>query len=557
MKNTKLLVFISYVILTIIFTYPVAFHLDKIPGGGNDPGWYLWDLWLWKTSLLNFSSPYHTTNIYYPTGVNMAFSSMTPFNAILSIPLQLIFDLVPAYDILWLISFVFAGYGTYLLVLYLIGDKRAAFISGLVFMFSPYHFAEGFIHLNLVTIQWIPFYVLYLFKTIREERKINAIFAGFFLFLIGLSEYQYLVFILTFTLLFFLYNLLTDKKNILKKDTIKRISIMIITFGLIFFPFIYPLLKELILSKSHYMYGGGFERYSADLLAFIVPQKIIFPIGGFLPVFIGYTVLFLTIIALVKIKSKNRKKEINFWLLSTVIFIILALGPVLHVNGKLLEEIKLPYSIIMNVPIISLARVPKRWDVLVTLSFAVLVGYGINYLLEEKFNKKSYKFKKIMITIFLCLILLEYLNIPVPMSETKIPGFYNQLKKDTENYAILEIPDIPHFAGHYMYYQTFHEKELINGYVSRSPPGAEKFMISTPIIDQLTNISTKKIVLENITNEDIIKGKSILKDYNIRYIILHEKYMNKYQINRANHLLQNIFKKQIYKEDKLIVYKVE
>lgn len=319
-----------YVILTVIFTYPVAFNLDKIPGGGNDANWFLWNLWWWKTSLLNFSSPYYTTDIFYPIYANLAFSSTTPFNAILSIPLQLIFGLVVAYDILWLISFPIAGYGTYLLVKYLTGDTRAAFISGVVFMFSPYHFAFGSA-LNLTTIEWIPFYILYLFKILKEERNGNSIYAAFFLLLVALSEYQYLLFLLTFTLLFLLFYLATDKKNILKKNTIKRISMMIIFFGMIFLPFAYPLLKELAMSTSGYIYSVGFEKYSYDLLDFFNPTKIHLNRSG---AFIGYTVILLAFIALIdKGLDKKKRKEINFWLLSILTFFILALGPILRING--------------------------------------------------------------------------------------------------------------------------------------------------------------------------------------------------------------------------------
>lgn len=557
------LILILYIVLTIIFTYPVTFTTDKIPGDGGDGYQYLWFLWWYNTALLNFSNPYYTDYIFYPTGVNLAFSAMSPFNTILSIPLQLIFDLTLTYNILWLISFIIAGYGTYLLVKYLTGDTRAAFISGLIFMFSPYHFAHALGHLNLTTIEWIPFYILYLFKVVNESRVRNAVYAAFFLLLVALSEYYYLIYLLTFTIIFFLYNVLVSNKNILKKDTIKRFSIMVILFGLIFLPFAYPLLKEITVSESDYMYAGGFTEYSADLLGFFTPTmfhpilaKYAAPIynnftgnGAENTVFIGYIVLFLALFTVLKIRTK----EIRFWSLSAIIFFILTLGPVLHINGKLLDSIKLPYSIIMDIPIISIARVPSRWDVLVMLSLAILVGYGLHYLFkkDEYFNKIS---RRTLTIILICIILFEYLAIPYNMTSTKVPEFYYQLKNDSDNnYAILDVPNTVDFAANYMYYQTVHRKKLIGGYVSRLSPDAMTFTELSPFIGQLSYLSKDVI----INNDTIDYGKSILNFYNVRYIILHENYMKKDEFDITNNLLQNISKeKKIYK-DGLTVYTVE
>ena len=228
---------IAYVILTVIFTYPVAFSRDKIPGPGGDAYQFIWGFWWFKEALLSFCSPYYTPYIFHPTGVNLAFSAVTPFNGLFSIPLQSAFGLISSYNILWIFSFIASGYGTYLLVKYLTSDRRAAFISGLIFMFCPYHFAHALGHVNLTSIEWIPFYVLFLIKTVKEAKRSNAIYAAIFLFLTAICCYYYLIYLLVFTLMLLSYYLWVDKYIILKKDFLKRLSILVITFGLIFSPF--------------------------------------------------------------------------------------------------------------------------------------------------------------------------------------------------------------------------------------------------------------------------------------------------------------------------------
>jgi len=316
----QILALISYSILTIIFTYPVAFSItDQVPGGG-DAFQFLWFFWWFKVAILSLLNPFFSPMIFHPSGVSLVFSTVTPFNSILSIPLQFAFGLVSAYNLIWIFTFIMSGFGTFLLIRYLTGDNRAAFISGLIFMFCPYHFAHALGHMNLISMEWIPFYVLFLIKTMREEEPIkNSVYAGIFLFLIAACDYYYLLYLVTFTALLLLFYLWNDSATLLSKTTLKRIGVMVITFGVPFSLLIYPLLRELVFSGSGYMYAGGFTTYSADLLGFFIPAqfhpvfgKFVEPIyqnfTGGIPentTFAGYTVLFLSMIAVLKIKTKK------------------------------------------------------------------------------------------------------------------------------------------------------------------------------------------------------------------------------------------------------------
>lgn len=148
--------FATYVVLTIIFTYPVAFSANTFPGDGGDGYWFLWDFWAFKNAIFTHTNPLYTQYIYYPIGVNLAFSTTSFFNAALSIPLQLIWDLPHAYIFVWLLSFALSGYGAFALMRYLGGSTKVAFISGIIFMFCPYHFAHALGHMNLIATAWFP-----------------------------------------------------------------------------------------------------------------------------------------------------------------------------------------------------------------------------------------------------------------------------------------------------------------------------------------------------------------------------------------------------------------
>ena len=570
-------ILVLYSILSILFTYPVAFSINKIPGKG-DVFWFLWDFWSFKKAALNLSNPYYTTDIFYPTGVSLAFSDVSPFNAIISIPLQQLFGLIAAYNMIWILTFILSGFSAYLLVKYLINDTKAAILSGIIFMFSPYHFAHALGHMNLITTEWMPLYILFLIKMTREDKKTNAIFAAIFLVLTAMSSNYYLVFMFIFTLLYLIYYWLVDR-SLISKDFMKRFSIMTASFLVCFSPFLYIMLKEMLLSKSNYMYQGGFEEFSADLMAFFTPtifhpvfKDLVSPInsqftgGGIeFTVFAGYTVLLLSVIAIWKIKTK----EIKFLALSTIIFFILCLGPYLTINGVAdfsfsgyNFKIPLPYVILMHIPVFSIARAPSRWDVLVMLSLAILAGYGLNYIFCKVRNRHLLKSDKenIIFIIISCLILFEFSAVPFPMSSAEVPAFYKQLALETDDYAILEVPGFA--AADYMYFQTIHGKKLVNGYVSRTPDYVLEFASRAPLISNIISRSDTPI-MEDITKKEVIKQNrteliSTLSRYNIRYIIIHETYLSYDEFSFASNLVHDALgiEPVAYNSDGLWIYHI-
>ncbi len=188
---------ILYIILTIILTYPIILNMTtSILGSGGDDRQVLNYLWYAKQALLspNPNMTFSYTNyIFYPYGIHISLL-MSPFNQLLGIPLQELFGLPATYNIIWLLSFVLGGFGTYLLVKYLTGNEIAAFFSGIVFAFAPYHFAHALGHMGATTIEWIPFCALYLIKMVREKGMKNYILAAVFFILVAASDLQYMIF---------------------------------------------------------------------------------------------------------------------------------------------------------------------------------------------------------------------------------------------------------------------------------------------------------------------------------------------------------------------------
>jgi hypothetical protein len=573
------LVGISYIILTIILTYPVLFKIKTdIPGMGADSFQWMRILWYTKTAIheANLTALTHDNLLFYPNGIDsMPFSSA--FNQILYVLLSPFLELHVIYTVLWLLTFIIGAIGAYLLVRYLTDNKYAAFLAGIVFAFSPYHFSRGLYFFGAATVEWIPFCALFLMKTVKEGGIKNPILAGIFFILVAMSDLQYMIFMGIFTGLVFLYDFymtLISKRNLIY--SLKEIIKKYFFFGGVTFLGVLPLtINEILIAFSNQNFlkpsAAEIPKLSNDLMSFFLPSHLHPLFGQFtsdlysnIPSwfaervnFIGYTVLGLSVLSFLK---SRKNPDIKFWLVSTFFFTIISLGPILHFNGAFSFtdsnlKIPLPYQLLYStVPFLKNCRTAGRFFVIATLGYSVLAGHGFSELLKYKPERK-----KLIFTIVGFLLIFEYLCIPYPTTQVNVPDFYYEISNDTGNYALLEIPqnfNAGYMDFQYLYYQTVHNKSLVGGYAARYPPNVNKFQSETPLIKELKyySLQTKDILQEDVT--DI--GTSVLNANNIRYVIIHENQLSSEQLNFANNLLKETLKTEpeLYAEDGLIVYRV-
>ncbi len=504
----RLIALLLYVLLTLIMTWPLARQVTRAIPGDSFDGWQnYWNLWWMRQAwLVEHQSPYFTTLLHYPTGVDLRFQTMAPFNGLTFLNVQLAGNIFLAYNSAVLFSFVIGGYGAYLLALYalrqvhasLSSPRRAfithaaAFVAGIVFAFSPYHFAHLLGHLQLIALQWIPFYVLYLVRGLDRaaNRRLAAadIFKlAMFLILVGLCDWYYVMYCLLFTGLVLVVRLVQHQLG--------RQGIVLIVgagglAGLALLPLLGPMLQGARAWGGTSLLRDYSEtiNLSADLLAFFTPQ-VFHPLWGDwaaarsaaftatrseFTVFVGYGVLFLAGVVLIYAMRTSARRDAVIWLLGAFMFGLLALGPVLHVAGRtdLLpggRAIPLPYALLYDyVPFIKLSRSVSRMTVMVMLCLGVTSAFGLVYPTTWLAQRR----RRLALVAPLAaagLILFEFLAIPYPMSPPDTPAWYFALANEPTTRAVLNLPANWPRPG-YLLYQTVHGKPLSTGYVTRDDP---------------------------------------------------------------------------------------
>jgi hypothetical protein len=565
---------LGYLALALLMTYPLVREFGRaIPGDGFD-GWQnVWNLWWVKRALLvEGSNPYFTRLVDYPQGVYLYFHTLNIFNGLTFLPFELNAGPLVAYNMAVVFSFVAGGYGAYLLGLYVVrrisptrqawrSARLAAFLGGVVFAFSPYHMAHLLGHMQLISLEWLPFFALFAVRQIDQSAASRSLhwrtigIAALFLVLVAACDWYYAFYMALFSGLYLLW-------AGWQRRGWRGPALALALTGLLFLaatsPVLAPMAGEAL--RADYMVppAGSTERLSADLTAFVTPSEL-HPVWGEWAsrwagrftastsertVFAGYGVLLLAGLAL-----WNCRRAARFWGLAAATFAVLALGPVLHVGGSTrfggIGPIPLPYALLHQaIPLLKISRSVSRFDVVVMLSLSVLAAIGLYWLLNRgqysSYNEMDIspgryanavpaqrgeagapaatgvwsRFSWLVAAGALVIVAAEFWVAPYPMSAPETRPFHYQLLGETGTFALMDVPmdwDRPANLLH----QTVHQKPTVSGYTSRTNPMAPAWR--TPVLQTFRYLGP-----DINTGDPHTLAATVLSDLDVRYVIVHK-----------------------------------
>lgn len=170
-----------YVALSVLMTWPLILGIaGDVPGDLGDSLLNMWILaWgaehlpLLLTGQIGWSG-FWNANIFHPEPLALALSEHLIGLSLQILPVYwLTGNITLCYNLLFLSTFALSAFGMYLLVRDLTGDKRAAFVAGLVFGFLPYRMASV-AHLQVLSSQWMPFALWGLNRYVSGSREPGA-----------------------------------------------------------------------------------------------------------------------------------------------------------------------------------------------------------------------------------------------------------------------------------------------------------------------------------------------------------------------------------------------
>ncbi len=404
MPNKKIFFFILF--YSLVFTLPILiFIFSRIPGEYSDT-YQVWGKTLAFRNLIN------DQGILGALQWQIQHFRFTPIETIGWI--QEVTNSFLGYNLVWLFSFFMAAWGMYKLAFYLIKSRPAALISAIIFAFSPFHFSQG-VSTNIGTMhyEWIPFFILYLIKFLRNATLKNFFLTVLFLVLIALAEHQLLAFTLVLAVILVLTFILKNFRTLFKfKFWLYGGGAILVL--LLAIKFIFGGLFEVTDSENNYLDPGSDQvrRYSTDAVDFFVPP-LLNPFwgekfnylreeteaneAGRQSNYIGYTVMFLAFLSLVGLLVARKRWAIKtFFFFVGIFFAILSLGPYLHWKGEINEGLWMPYNFLyQHLPFWYIIRTVNRLYVTSLLGFALSAGFGLDSILGffQREKKKHFEDK--------------------------------------------------------------------------------------------------------------------------------------------------------------------
>lgn len=522
----EILIFSLFILLSLLVTHPLIFkmrsHIYASPG---DPYSALWMFWWLKYARINHISFLFCPLIATPFGVSFAQFVKYPFWETLYPLLSIPFGEVFTYNLVVLLSFSLSAITTYFLVLYFTKNKPASMVSGILYAFCPFHFAHAAQHIGLANIQWIPLYLLTLFKLTENRTYKNGFFVALaFSLCLALSDYYLAYFAVVSTLLFIFYGMgyvwrrrgcrlqIAGLRSGLK--TFKVILATILIASVIVLPLVYSTLK-LILTSVQALSPSEYIRPLRDLfsnsarpLGYLLPSQSNPFFGnytrGFVKthfygahltehtLYLGWVGIVLSIVAIREWRRRNREQRAESRERraerETLYSKLQAQSSNLQDQGSRIQQgvgffllyglaalllSRSPYIVIGGFKILfpsyfmykiaPMFRVYARFGILVMLSVAVLAGIGLANILNRITTPKK---RRIFLVLIGLLVVLEFApSLPAPMIDATIPPpVYQWIAEQPGDFAIAEYP-LEDYIGSSdcLFYQRMHKKRLING----------------------------------------------------------------------------------------------
>jgi hypothetical protein len=519
--------------LTLLKSYPLIHHFaTQLPGGLGDPllvTWILaWNVHALTTNPLNL---FHA-NIFYPAENVLALSEHMIAVAPIFAPAYLLTsNPILAYNIVFVLAFIFSGMTMFLLVQHWTANFWASLLSGCLFAFAPIRFAE-LSHLQLANFYWAPLALLFLDKFVWSKRWADLAWFATFYWLQMLAS-VYLGWLMTIAMVvYLLYHVIRIDRGLLTRSMMPRYAAFIVGSLLVLLPFHLPY----YMVQRQWGFSTSVQEcmyWAADVLLNYLSPPYLFNaaylslVQSYFPrvhnppnqqmLFPGIVLSSLAVVgslSVMKSPSVDRPLQLQrLYRIVLIVAVVLSLGPFLVILGRT-TSLPLPYLLLYYlVPGFHAMRVPGRFALLVALAASVLAALGFLRAcaaLQSRWGLTQRGINSLQGGLALCwigLFMLELGFMPMPLASIAtgedVPKVYRWLATKPLNGPIVELPLGQSFwqALKYMYFSTYHWLPLVNGTSRYSPPTYEQLsseiaaLPSRESAELLSAIGVKGLVL--------------------------------------------------------------
>lgn len=210
------------------------------------------------------------------------------------------------------------------------------------------------------------------------------------------------------------------------------------------------------------------------------------------------------------------------WLLITLGFASLTLGPFVRVAG-MQTDIPTPWTLLRYAPLISAARMPPRFDIVVVMGASMLFAGALVAL-----GSHAARHRRTVLATVGVLLAFELLPAPRQLYAVSVPRIYQTIAADPRPVRVLELPfgirdglsSLGDFSAVSQFYQTQHGKDLVGGYLSRVTTTCKEFYRAIPMTRALMAYSEHRAPRASVVQAAQRTADDFLARSQVGYVVI-------------------------------------
>lgn len=333
-------------------------------------------------------SPWTSTHLTAPEGVNLMWNTLLPLPGLLAAPVTLTVGVLAAHTLLAVLAFASSATAMWFVAGRFAPWGWARFAAGLLYGFSPYLVAQGTGHLNLSLVALPPLVLLLAHELLVRQRR-RAVAAGTLLGLVAFAQLMTTEEVLASTFVVAVAGvvvLLVQQRRHVTAARVRHAAVGLATAaGLLTLLAAWPLAVQFAGERAVLAPVQDTSRYAADLLGVVVPTvhqvlgtDATLTWGGNDSENGSYLGLPLLLVLAWLVWRFRALPVVRFLAVLGVVAWVLSLGERLHVGGSE-TGVPLPFAVVGALPVLhNLAAV--RLSLYVVLCAALLLAVGVDRL---------------------------------------------------------------------------------------------------------------------------------------------------------------------------------
>jgi len=237
--------------------------------------------------------------------------------------------------------------------------------------------------------------------------------------------------------------------------------------------------------------------------------------------------LSVTALVIIGVAVVLRQRLPRRWVVATLACAACAVGPFVHVWG-LNTFVPGPWALLRYVPAIEWARSPSRFALVVAIGVGVLCAHALAGL-RDRTRPSGQRW---LLAAVVLLAVLDLWPSPRTVHAVSIPSIIDTIAADPDpSVTVLELPvgmrdgtsSMGDFSARTQFFQTWHGKRLIGGYVSRISERRKSAARDQPIFSALLTLSEGKSIDSAHRQRAMGRRETFITRTGLRYVVIDTK----------------------------------